>query len=449
MSRLEDTTAVIGMGQTGQSVVRFLQSAQIPCEGHDENPCELPPDLNVPLHIGSLDGKKISQYKQAVVSPGIPWTHPALRVARQNGLEMNGDLALFVEHYQGDILAVTGTNGKTTTVSLITLLLETLPGGIECGGNTGTPMLNLLAMEPVPPRVVLELSSFQLERTPKVRPRLAVLLNVQPDHADMHEDHHQYAQAKLSLFAQQGQGDIALLPLDKQWNVLANELQEKGATVQRFGWVTDSDNAAAGLLSTNGDQYIFWHQNDRIQTVNTKNLKIRGSYQYINLAIAAQAAAQFGVSSTVIRESIISFQGLPHRLQSLGVHADREWIDDSKATNPAAAMAALGEFENVIWICGGLPKELDLMPMQKVVKARVRQAFVIGKNTKPFEALLRQSGVPATCAGSIGKAVGLAASEAPCPVLLSPAAASQDQFRNYVQRGQAFAKAVAGLETRH
>jgi len=168
MSRLEDTIAVIGMGQTGESVVRFLQSAQIPCEAYDEKPCELPPDLNAPLHIGSLDGKKISQYKQAVVSPGVPWAHPALRVARQNGLEMTGDLALFVDHYQGDLLAITGTNGKTTTVSLITPLLETLPGGIECGGNIGTPMLNLLAIEPVPPRVVLELSSFQLERTPKV-----------------------------------------------------------------------------------------------------------------------------------------------------------------------------------------------------------------------------------------------------------------------------------------
>jgi UDP-N-acetylmuramoylalanine--D-glutamate ligase len=444
-----DTTAVIGMGRTGQSVVRFLQSRHVPCVAYDEKPCELPSDLNVPLRVGPLDGQELSRYRRLIVSPGVPWFHPALDVARQAGAEVTGDLALFVQHYDGDILAVTGTNGKTTTVSLIALLLETLPNGVESGGNIGTPVLDLLSINPPPPRVVLELSSFQLERTPEIRPCWAVLLNVQPDHADMHESYDQYLQAKLRMFDRQGAGDTALLPLDGRWNGLADKLRSRGVKVQRFGRVTHPDQAVAGLLTTTEGCFIFWHQNGRIRKLDTRDLKIRGSYQHINLAVAAQAAARFEVTETVIREALTAFQGLPHRLQSLGIHADREWIDDSKATNPDAAMAALREFDHVLWICGGMTKGIDLEPMRETVATRVQHAFIIGRKTKPFETLLKHAGVPATRAGTMDKAVRLAARQQPCPVLLSPAAASQDQFENYVQRGRVFARAVNGLEKIH
>jgi len=342
---------------------------------------------------------------------------------------------------------VTGTNGKTTTVSLISLLLEVLPGGVGCGGNIGTPALDLLTNGSPSLRTVLELSSFQLERTPEIKPRWAALLNVQRDHADMHEDHEHYTEAKLRLFARQGEGDVALFPLERRWNRLAGDLRSRGVTVQRFGRVADPATADAGLMESKNGRFIFWHQKGQVQTLNTEQIRIRGAYQHLNLAVAAQAAAQFGVSTTVIQEAITGFRGLPHRIQSLGIHAGREWIDDSKATNPDAAMAALNEFGDVLWICGGLPKGIDLSPMREIVRSRVKHAFVIGKKTKPFEAFLKQAGVPATRAGTIEKAVHLAlAEETPEPVLLSPAAASQDQFRDYAQRGQAFAKAIAGLE---
>jgi len=446
MSR-DAATAVIGMGRTGCSIVRFLQSRHVPCDAYDEKPCKLPDDIHVPLHIGALNVKKLLRYKRLLVSPGVPWFHPALEAARQQGREVTGDLSLFIEHYQGEILAVTGTNGKTTTVSLISLLLEVLPGGVGCGGNIGTPALDLLTNGSPSLRAVLELSSFQLERTPEIKPRWAALLNVQQDHADMHVDHDHYTEAKLRLFARQGEGDVALLPLEQRWNGLAGDLRSRGATVQRFGRVADPAITDAGLMEGNNGRFIFWHQKGHVQVLNTEQIRIRGAYQHLNLAVAAQAAAQFGVSTTVIQEAITGFRGLPHRVQSLGIHAGREWIDDSKATNPDAAMAALNEFGDVLWICGGLPKGIDLSPMRETVRSRVKHAFVIGKKTKLFEAFLKQAGVPATRAGTIEKAVRLAlAEETPEPVLLSPAAASQDQFQDYAQRGQAFAKAIAGLE---
>jgi len=441
------TTAVIGMGKTGCSIVRFLQSRNILCEAYDEKACKLPDDIDVPLHIGTLHAKKLARYQLLLVSPGIPWFHPALVAVRQQGVRVTGDLSLFLEHYEGEILAVTGTNGKTTTVSLISLLLEVLPGGIGCGGNIGIPALDLLKEEFSSPRTVLELSSFQLERTTRIKPRWAALLNVQQDHADMHVDSDHYLQAKLRLFDYQGAGDIALLPLEENWDTLAGELQSRNVTVQRFGRVSDPSAATAGLMDGDSGRFIFWHQNEAIQTLSTKEIRILGTYQYLNLAVAAQAGAQFGVSAGVIREAISGFRGLPHRVQSLGTHAGREWIDDSKATNPAAAMAALREFGNVLWICGGLPKGVDLSPMREVVSAHVKHAFIIGKKTRPFESFLKQAGVPATRAGTIEKAVRLASTVKTAePVLLSPAAASQDQFLNYAQRGQSFAKAVIGLE---
>ncbi len=440
-------TAIIGMGRTGIAVAAFLRDRTMACEGFDEHAVHVPDSLDIPVHIGKLDADILKQYARVVVSPGLNWHHPVLRELREAGIPVIGDLDLFNEAFQGELIAITGTNGKTTTVSLIGTLLDILPSGIEVAGNIGRPMLDLFGDGESPARVVLELSSFQLERAQIIHPRWAALLNVQPDHADMHENPQAYEAAKCRLFEAQQEGDTAMLPADGRWHALAERLATRGVRVHRFGHGT-AETLCAGIQPLeNGHWQIFWRHGDQVEYIPATELPARGMHQHMNLTVAAQAAADFGVSPSVIRLCLTSFNGLSHRLQSLGVVARREWFDDSKATNPDAAMAALDAFDQVIWICGGLTKGADLTPLKDIVAAHVAHALIIGKDSKPFAELCQQAGVPTTIAGNIEQAVRQAAHAQPgLPVLLSPAAASQDQFRDYAERGKAFAHAIRTLE---
>jgi len=170
-------------------------------------------------------------------------------------------------------------------------------------------------------------------------------------------------------------------------------------------------------------------------------------HQHLNLAVAAQAAADFGISASVIRQSLTTFRGLPHRMQSLGLVTGREWYNDSKATNPDAARAALQSFHQVVWICGGLRKGLDVSVLKDTVAEHVEQMYVIGAEAKPFTDLATAAGVPCRFVKTVEQAVKQAAHAVDgVPVLLSPAAASQDQFRDYMERGNAFTTAVTSLE---
>jgi len=438
--------AIIGMGCTGCSVARFLEKSGVAYVAFDEKLKSLPEQIKGPLKSGGLQARALKKFSRLVVSPGIPWRHPALQAARKSGVELLGDLDLFGEHFGGEIMAVTGTNGKSTVVHLMGQMLEVLSGGVEIGGNIGLPMLDMLEHSSLSPRAVLELSSFQLERCHGIHPRWAALLNIQPDHADMHADMTQYEAAKLRLFEQQADGDIAMLPQDGHWNDLAWKLGEKGVYVRRFGLVDDCAQADAGLTGAAGTRHIFWHRRESVYKLAVSQIRVRGEHQYINLAVAAQAATDAGVSSGVIVESLTAFQGLDHRLRYVGERAARPWYDDSKATNPDAAVAALNSFEQVIWVCGGLTKGVDLQSMLPAVQKHVALALVIGVDAKPFAGLLEKAGVPYQVMRNIDEAVAQAArNNMHLPVLLSPAAASQDQFRDYAKRGENFCAAVASL----
>jgi len=439
--------AIVGMGKTGQAVAHFLMHRGIRCEAFDEHAVSIPDSLHLPVHAGPLDDSLLATYARVIVSPGINWNHPALSAVRETQTPVSGDLDLFREHYTGDLIGITGTNGKTTTVSLISTLLDVLPGGIEAGGNIGRPMMQLLDESDMPHRVVLELSSFQLERANPVRPNWAALLNVQPDHADMHASSQVYEAAKLRLFAGQGEGDKAMLPAGRHWNALARKLTGRGVFVRRFGLGSPETLDAGVQILDAGTWQVFWHHYDIAETVSSDELPSRGKHQHLNLAVAAQAATDFGVSASVIRQSLTSFRGLPHRMQSLGVVAGREWYNDSKATNPDAARAALQSFPQVVWICGGLRKELDVSVLQETVSRHVEHAFIIGNDSKPFADLAFAAGVPATIVKTMAQAVKQAMqAQSGVPVLLSPAAASQDQFTDYSERGTAFVDAVRQLE---
>ncbi|HXH65396.1 MAG TPA: UDP-N-acetylmuramoyl-L-alanine--D-glutamate ligase [Mariprofundaceae bacterium] len=441
-----DTVAIIGMGRTGCSLARFLMRRGVRCVGFDERDAKIPADISIRVQIGPLEPAVLTRFGKVVVSPGIAWNHPALQRVRKAKVPVVGDLDLFAEHYKGTLIAVTGTNGKTTAVTMIATLLETLPEGIEKGGNIGMPMLDLLESG-APERVVLELSSFQLERSRIIHPKWAALLNIQPDHADAHTSPEEYAAAKFRLFEGQGEGDTALLPGEAAFDALAAQLRGRGVWVGRFG-VTEQAAEASGLIAgiETGSGKMFWRQNDTFQRVHLADMPIRGRHQQLNLAVAAQAAADFGVHASIIVEAMTTFQGLEHRLQLLRQASGHAWYNDSKATNPDAAKAALESFDRVIWICGGLLKGLDLTPLQPVLRRHVERAFVIGEDGAPFLKALAAADVPATYARTIDRAVMMASDDrSSLPVLLSPAAASMDQFSNYAARGQAFADAIDGL----
>lgn len=438
------------MGQTGQSLARFLLRQGEICEGFDEHKLRLPDDLDLPMHIGRFDADLLSGYDLVAVSPGICWSNPVLVALREKGVPVTSDLDIFLSHYKGPVIAITGTNGKTTTTYLVATMLETLPGGIEAGGNVGTPMLELIQDEHQPCRVVLELSSFQLERSSNIKPEWSVLLNLQPDHADMHASKEEYLAAKLRLFANQGEGDRAMLPAGSEWDGQVELLQKQGVHTLRFGLSSENDpqldTLAAGIMASSSGPVLFWHQHGQRQMIPCEQIPARGSHQHMNMAIAAQTAADYGVSPEVIRETMTCFRGLKHRMEHICMAAGKAWYDDSKATNPDAAIAALNSFKKAIWICGGLRKELDLDALVSVAHEHVSHAFVIGKEPEAYTEMLEKAGVPYKVAGNIERAVFLASQcQGDDPVLLSPAAASQDQFASYAERGCAFARAVQEL----
>ena len=450
MNMQRDRIAILGMGKTGQSLARFFLRQGHICEGFDEHKVKLPKGLELPMHIDLFSADALEGFDLVVVSPGINWNNPVLVTLREKGIAVTGDLDIFLEEYNGPVIAITGTNGKTTTTFLIETMLETRPGGIEAGGNVGTPMLDLIDERRQPARVALELSSFQLERSSRIKPQWAVILNFQDDHADMHASSEAYLAAKLKLFENQDEDDTAMFPADPMWTQAAGKLEKKGVRIIRFGRYEEHDplldTIAAGIMDTSNGPVLFWSQDWQRHTVPCEQIPARGTHQHMNMAVAAQAAADHGVAPQVIRETMTSFRGLKHRLEHISLCAGKDWYDDSKATNPEAAMAALNSFEKTVWICGGLRKGLDLTPLAPVVAKHVTKAFVIGKDTKAYADMLKEADVPFEIAGTMNKAVTMAAKyEGHEPVLLSPAAASQDQFKNYSERGNAFVASIEKL----
>jgi len=224
-------------------------------------------------------------------------------------------------------------------------------------------------------------------------------------------------------------------------------LRGRGVYVRRFGVGTAEELDSGVQLLPDGSWQLFWHHFHIPEFISSDDLPSKGVHQHQNLAVAAQAATDYGVSASVVHQALTSFRGLPHRLQSLGFVAGREWYNDSKATNPDAAIAALKSFHQVIWICGGLRKGLDVSVLKEAVASHVEHVYIIGKDPGEFVKLADAAGVPSSFVKNMDQAVKQASmSQDGLPVLLSPAAASQDQFSDYAERGRVFIDAVKALE---
>jgi UDP-N-acetylmuramoylalanine--D-glutamate ligase len=443
---------VLGMARSGLAVTRALRSAGAEVLAFDDRAETLAPALA----LGALPGtpEAVAGLAALVVSPGVPLTHPAphplVAAARQAGVRVTGDVELFAETASPrPLLGVTGTNGKSTTTALLHHLLVSAGMDAVLGGNIGRPVFDL-ELGPAERAFVLELSSYQLDLADRLRCRVACWLNLAPDHLDRHGDLEGYARAKRRIFRNQDVGDSRVIALDDAPSrALADSLREEPV---RLVTVSAADRAEAAVRVSAGRLMDAIEGRPR-EILDLSGIgSLRGRHNHQNAAVAYAAARCFGLSPDRAAAGLPSFAGLAHRMEEVARRGRVLWINDSKATNPDAASRSLGSFSHIFWIVGGRPKPggfKDLLPWL----GAVRQAFLIGEAAHEIAADLGGT-VPVRDVGTLERAVAEASAAAvasgldPAVVLLAPACASFDQFRDFEERGDHFRELVRLLLAR-
>ncbi len=430
------TLAVLGLGKSGLSAARALSEAGAIVLAWDDSE-----DTRIAsgLHLTDLTQHDFTDVDALVISPGIPHTypepHPVAAKAKAAGVKLICDVELLCQSCpDAEFIAITGTNGKSTTTALIAhILREFRPA--EAGGNIGRPVMTLPAFGQEG-TYVLEMSSYQLELTPSLSPAGAVFLNITPDHIERHGDLAGYIEAKKNIFANPSMGSVAVIGIDTDASrQVADEL---GA-----GWnvVRVSTQKKADIYVTGG----ILHDDDTRIDLNVMPT-LKGQHNHENAACAyAVINRVYGVPAEEIAEAMKTFPGLPHRQFPVRTLDGVTYINDSKATNADAAARALACYDDIYWIIGGLPKEGGLSGLE-IYKDRIRHTFLIGKAAPDFAKWLDEQNMSYTHCGTLDKAVAAAHAMAKSgTVLLSPACASWDQFKSFEHRGDVFAELVRAL----
>ncbi|MDP3527418.1 MAG: UDP-N-acetylmuramoyl-L-alanine--D-glutamate ligase, partial [Hoeflea sp.] len=391
-----------------------------------------------------------------VLSPGVPLTHPkphwAAELAGSHGVEIIGDIEIFARERRAlapgsPFIAITGTNGKSTTTALIAHVIAHSGRDAQLGGNIGTAALTLAP--PAPGRVhVIECSSYQIDLAPSLDPSAGLLLNITPDHLDRHGSIQHYAEVKARLVQS---SDVAIIGDDDDWcRSIAGRLEAQGRSVTRIS----KDHAlvhgvfADGAIIREAKDGVVRDLAD-LGAITT----LRGTHNAQNAAAAIAACRSAGLSDDEIRAGLASFPGLKHRMQPVARRGRAIFVNDSKATNAEAAAPALKSYERIYWIAGGLPKEGGIASLEPLF-GRIAKAYLIGEAAAGFAASLGAH-APFEISGTLENAVRAAARDAAedqsdMPVvLLSPACASFDQFRNFEVRGDAFVSLVSALDDSH
>ncbi len=435
---------VVGLGATGLSCVRYLRARGDVVTVVDSR--RDPPALSqlreqfpgVAAHTGGFDGALFRRADLLVVSPGVALREPAIVEAMAYGVPVVGDIELFVNETRGTpILAITGANGKSTVTSLTGALCRAAGLKTEVAGNIGVPVLSLLE-RPRPDVYVLELSSFQLETTKSLNARAATVLNISPDHMDRYRDIAEYAQAKARIFA--GDGVMVINADDAQ----VVKMARAGRKTVRFGLQVPACPDDFGLIQ---HQSETWLARGTQPLVPAREVAIPGRHNLANVLASMALAQTQGVSVEAMRAAVRVFKGLDHRSQIVGEKDDIQWINDSKGTNVGATVAALaGMTRPAVLIAGGDGKGADFTALKPVVAAHARAVVLIGRDAPQIEAALAGV-VPAVYARDMSDAVARsrALAQPGDAVLLSPACASFDMFKNYEHRGQVFTQAVQEL----
>jgi UDP-N-acetylmuramoylalanine--D-glutamate ligase len=432
---------VLGLGDTGLAVARWVERQGGAARVADSRAA--PPraaDFQGEVRTGPFDAALLEGMDLVCVSPGLSLQEGIVRIALGRSIPVLGEIELFAWHVRAHngarVLAVTGTNGKTTVTALAGHLLRAAGLDVEVAGNIGPPALQALAARAQPPAAwMLELSSYQLETTWSLEPEAAALLNVSEDHFDRYAGIDDYAAAKARIFIGQG---VQVLNRDS-WRSLAMGQPSR----RRVTFGLDAPRSEEDFGVVDGMLHEGSHA-----LLPVAQLQIHGAHNVANALAACALARTLDVPREALAAGLAGFRGLPHRLQRVAMRRGVAWFDDSKGTNVGAALAALrGLGRPAVLIAGGDGKGQDFAPLAPAVAAHARAVLLIGRDAPLLERALAASGVPLERCASLEAAVARAAALARegDAVLLSPACASFDMFRDYRQRGAAFAAAVAAL----
>jgi UDP-N-acetylmuramoylalanine--D-glutamate ligase len=445
--------AVFGLGGSGLITAQALVSGGARVVVWDDNADAREKARAAGLRIENLATTDLRNFASLVLSPGVPFTHPAphwtVLKAREAGVEIIGDIELFCRERQkiapgSPFVAITGTNGKSTTTALIAHLFRSFGFGVEVGGNIGTPILALAP--PAQERVhVIECSSFQIDLSPSLDPSVGVLLNVTPDHLDRHGTMENYAAIKARLVQN---ADLAVVGLDDAiTSAIADRLREEG---RKITCVSVTKSAIEDGITLDGTRLLRHYDGCATPIADLAGIaSLRGKHNGQNAAAAVAALGPLGLDLERLAKGLRSFPGLPHRLEEAGRIGKVLFINDSKATNADAAEKALLSFEKVFWIIGGRPKEGGIEPLRSLF-GKVAKAYLIGEASESFARTISDS-FPYESCGTLEKAVPAAARDALAStlaepvVLLSPACASFDQFPDFEKRGDRFRAIVQAL----
>jgi len=437
-------TLVVGLGKTGLSVARYLARQGVPVaivDSREDPPglaalrAELPVD--VALFLGGFREEAFERAEQVVVSPGVPLGEPRIAAAVARGIPVIGDIELFAQAAKAPVIAITGSNGKSTVTALLSAMAQRAGKSVRTGGNIGVPALDLL-MDTEPDLYILELSSFQLETTHSLRPLASVVLNISADHLDRYPDLEAYAAAKQVVYR-----DAALQVVnadDPEAARLADPQRPQVHYAQRPPRGEDE----YGLRAYQGMQWLA-RGNENI--IPTPEICMAGRHNVMNALAALALGDVAGIPRGAMIETLHEFQGLPHRVQLVAERRGVRWYNDSKGTNTGATLAAIDGVEGkVVLIAGGDAKGADLSPLGLALQHKGRGAVLIGKDAPRLRAVL-QPLVPVEQAADMSQAVALAAAMAQAGdcVLLSPACASTDMYRDFQERGNLFMRAVREL----
>ncbi len=445
--------AVLGLSRTGLSACRSVTAGGGRVWAWDDNLGRREQASNQGISIVNLDLCNWDRVKSLVLSPGIPLKHPRphrlVRHAKAAGVPVIGDMELLAENQpERRIIGVTGTNGKSTTSALIAHVLQNASIGTQLGGNIGLPVLDLL---PKPPEdiYVLELSSYQLDLTERLKCAVAVILNISPDHLDRHGGMAGYVRAKRRILRNQDAGDWAVIGTDDAYGQKIYK-QLRSANDRKVVPISVARHVGNGV-SVVGGELIDDIDGERMTIGDLKTIKhLQGPHNWQNAAAAYVAARRFGLTPDRVMQGMESFPGLDHRMELVADIDGVGFVNDSKATNAEAAARSLACYSPVYWIAGGQAKQDDLDAVLPYLD-RVKRAYLIGEAAELFADLLAGK-VDTINSGTLDQAFGKAVSDARldslegATVLLAPACASFDQFTSFEERGGVFRTLVDDLQ---
>ncbi|MBV8298271.1 MAG: UDP-N-acetylmuramoyl-L-alanine--D-glutamate ligase [Candidatus Eremiobacteraeota bacterium] len=453
-----DHALVIGLGRSGRASAEVLRTRLGSVVVTDEAPPEKLADALEELRAlgvrfvppDELDSA-LENVTVAVLSPGIALNNPLVRRVQAKGIPVFSEVEVAYRICPAPIVAVTGTKGKTTTTALVGALFAAAGENVHVGGNIGNALIRETVNAAPGDWVVAEVSSFQLESIRSFKPRVSLILNVTPDHLDRYPSMEEYAEAKFRIFANQGPGDTFVGNLDDPIVASASQGQEGERIKARALWFSNAPHRQSTLYLRNGETIVYAPPTGDprpVDVLRVDEIPLRGAHNVENVMGAVLVALAAGLPLEAIRAGVRTFRPLAHRLEPVGEVDGVEYVDDSKATNPGAVIAAMRSFDErpIVLIAGGKAKGTDFAEMGKVISSRAKAVVLIGEDADEIAAVVKRAKVER--AASMDEAV-MRAADLAAPgdvVLLSPGCASFDMFRSAEHRGELFAEAVRALK---